>query len=95
MENVENKFLRLSPGLSSCEPTKRKCHWMCWVLAEVCALPVLLSTEKFKSISLVYLMQVFHWSRPAGNYAFLESQDQCLHGRLALVVFSQPVGESR
>ena len=30
-------------------------------------------------------MQVFHWSQQAGNYAFLESRDQCLHGRLGSV----------
>ena len=40
-------------------------------------------------------MQVFHWGRPVGNYAFLESRDQCLQGRLGLVVVSPPVGESR
>ena len=37
----------------------------------------------------------FHWSRPVGNCAFLESQDQCLQDRLGSVVVSQPVGESR
>ena len=41
------------------------------------------------------LMQVFHWSRQAGNYAFLESLDQCLHGRLGSVASYQPIGESR
>ena len=40
-------------------------------------------------------IQVFHWSQPAGNYAFLESRDQCLHGRLGSVVLSWPVGESQ
>ena len=29
-----------------------------------------------------------------GNYAFLESWDKCLHGRLGPVVVSRPVGES-
>ena len=36
-------------------------------------------------------MQVFHW----GNYAFLESRDQCLQSRLVSVVVSRPVWESR
>ena len=40
-------------------------------------------------------IEVFHWSRPAGNYAFLESRDQCLHGQLGSFVVSRPVGESR
>ena len=39
-------------------------------------------------------MQCFHWNRQAGNYAFLESRDQCLHGRLGSVSSSWPVGES-
>ena len=39
------------------------------------------------------LMQVFHWSRQAGNYAFLESWDQCLHGRLQVTSLSGRVGE--
>ena len=39
-----------------------------------------------------FLMQVFHWSRQASNYAFLESRDQCLHGRLGLVASYRPVG---
>ena len=41
------------------------------------------------------LMQVFHWGRPVGNYAYLESRDQCLQGQLGLVVVSWHVGESR
>ena len=41
------------------------------------------------------VMQVFHWSRQASNYAFLESRDQCLHGQLRLVASYQPVGEIR
>ena len=41
------------------------------------------------------LMQVFHWSRQACNYAFLESWDQCLHGRLGSVASYWPVGESQ
>ena len=40
-------------------------------------------------------IQVFHWSRLAGNYAFLESQDQCLHVRLGSVVVSRPAEESQ
>ena len=40
-------------------------------------------------------MQVFYWSRQAGNYAFLESRDQCLQGWLGSVTSSWPVGESR
>ena len=28
------------------------------------------------------LMDCFHWDRQAGNYAFLESQDHCLHSWL-------------
>ena len=39
-------------------------------------------------------MQCFHWNRQAGNYAFLEGRDQCLHGRLVSVASYQPVGES-
>ena len=42
-----------------------------------------------------FVMQVFHWSRRAGNYAFLESRDQCLHGRLGSVASYRPVRESR
>ena len=41
------------------------------------------------------LMQVFPWGRPVGNYAFLESRDQYLQGRLWLVVVSRPLGESQ
>ena len=40
------------------------------------------------------LLQCFHWNRQAGNYAFLESRDQCLHGRLGSVASSRPVRES-
>ena len=40
-------------------------------------------------------MQVFHWGRPVGNYAFFEGQEQCLQGRLGSVVVSRPVGESQ
>ena len=39
----------------------------------------------------VNLMQVFHWRRQAGNYAFLESRDQCLHGQLGSVTSSRLV----
>ena len=38
------------------------------------------------------LMQVFHWSRPVGNYVFFESRDQCLQGWLGSVVVSRYVG---
>ena len=38
-------------------------------------------------------MQVFHWSRQAGNYAFLESRDQCLHGQLQVTGLSGRVTE--
>ena len=41
----------------------------------------------------VLLMQVFHWIRQAGNYAFLESRDQCLHDRLQVTSLSGRVGE--
>ena len=30
-------------------------------------------------------MHCFYWNQQAGNYAFLESQDQCLHGWLGSV----------
>ena len=39
------------------------------------------------------LMQVFHWIRQSSNYAFLESRDQCLHGRLQVTGLSGRVGE--
>ena len=39
------------------------------------------------------LMHCFHWNRQAGNYAFLESRDHCLHGRLGSAASYQPVGE--
>ena len=29
----------------------------------------------------LHVMHCFHWNRQAGNYAFLESRDHCLHGR--------------
>ena len=48
-----------------------------------------------KGLFPLSFMQVFHWSRQAGNYAFLESRDQCLHGLLGSVVSFQPVRESR
>ena len=38
-----------------------------------------------------HVMQVFHRSRQAGNYAFLESWDQCLNDRLGSVVSSRHV----
>ena len=41
------------------------------------------------------MMLVFRWNRPVGNYVFFECWDQCLHGRLGLVVVSRPVRESR
>ena len=41
------------------------------------------------------VVQVFHWGQPVGNYAFLESRDQCLQGRLGAIVVSRPVSESR
>ena len=44
--------------------------------------------------SCIQLMQSFHWNRQAGNYAFLESRDRCLHGRLGSVSSSRPVWES-
>ena len=40
-------------------------------------------------------MQCFHENQQAGNYAFLESRDQCSHGWLGSVASYQPVGESR
>ena len=40
-------------------------------------------------------MQCFHWNQQAGNYAFLVSRDQCLHGWLGSVASSRPVRESR
>ena len=40
-------------------------------------------------------MGVFHWGRPVGNYAFLESGDQYLHGQLGSVAVSQPVVASQ
>ena len=45
--------------------------------------------------SLFVHMQCFHWNGQAGNYAFLESRDQCLHGRLGSDASYRPVGESR
>ena len=39
------------------------------------------------------VMQVFHWSRQAGNYTFLESWDQCLHGRLQVTGLLGRLGE--
>ena len=60
--------------------------------------------HKYRSGSLFFakeylqyflFMQVFLWSQQAGNYAFLESRDQCLHVRLEAVASSRPVGESR
>ena len=47
------------------------------------------------TIPIPKLMQCFNWNRQAGNYAFLESRDQCLHGWLGSVSSSRPVGESR
>ena len=38
-------------------------------------------------------MHCFHWNRQAGNYAFLEGRDQCLHGRLQVTGLSGRVGE--
>ena len=51
--------------------------------------------RQFVGRVVLYVMQVFHWSRQAGNYAFLESRDQCLHGRLGSVASSWPVGKSQ
>ena len=48
-----------------------------------------------KANSKDYFMQMFHWNRQAGNYAFLESWDQCLHGQLGSVSSYGPVGESQ
>ena len=39
-------------------------------------------------------MQFFHWNRQAGNYSFLESREQCLHGLLGSVASSGPVGHT-
>ena len=59
-------------------------------------LPTLVSDPNFIHLATgLSVIQVFHWSRPVGNYAFLESRDQCLHGRLGSVVVSRTVGESR
>ena len=55
-----------------------------------------MTSEKVGSTKLgviVAVMQVFHWGRLVGKYAFVESRDQCLRGRLGLVVVSWPVGE--
>ena len=49
----------------------------------------------FNLLKTKYLIGVFHWSRPVGNFTFLESRDQCLHGQLGWGVVSRPVGESR
>ena len=38
-------------------------------------------------------MQVFHWGRPVGNYAFFESLEQCLQGRLYFPGLSERVSE--
>ena len=51
------------------------------------------STEP--SFACATIVQYFHWNRQAGNYAFLESQYQCLHDRLGSIASSQPVRESR
>ena len=39
------------------------------------------------------VMQVFYWSRQAGNYTFLESWDQCLYGRLQVTGLLGRLGE--
>ena len=52
-------------------------------------------TYTAKNISQMKIIQVFHWAWPVGNYAFLESRDQCLHGRLGSVVVSRPVEKSQ
>ena len=46
-------------------------------------------------IQVLMLMQVFHWSQQAGNCAFFESRDQCLHDRSGSVASSRSVGKSR
>ena len=40
------------------------------------------------------VMQCFHLNRQAGNYAYLESQDQSLNSWLGLVASYRPVGRN-
>ena len=63
------------------------CNQQCYCTFQYCIGTVIMA--------VLGLMQVFLWSRQAGNYAFLESRDQCLHGRLGSVASSRPVGESQ
>ena len=43
---------------------------------------------KFKVPLDSYVILMFHWSRPVGNYVIFESRDQCLQCLLGLVVVS-------
>ena len=48
----------------------------------------MLVDSRERILPLLQLIGVFHWGRHVTNYAFLESRDQCLHGRIGSFVVS-------